>query len=373
MVGRIITLAFGLTGAAGLSQFPEFSQQYLQRLSGNADRIAAVVEDFDRDAARRDLSRDGLVDRLAANPDTAPRAETMTRYFRLNEAIATQLETLRASSSYERLLAAPQIADTEIAEATLRDYKPALPLTPEGAVFAGVGFLAGWGLWSVIWTIFGWPVRAMRRRRYRDLRDHHGHAHAAGGQDHHHLGNPDLEGPVAEGDLDGIAGRPVPGLQLVATDGSVVDLSRLSGVNALVCLPLLGKPGAPFPHGWDGVGDGTDATAIALSFRDAYDMLLKKGLADVYGIGGQTTLEQKEASYRLALPFKLLADPGLEVAQALDLPRVRLGGQGYYGQSVLILKDGQVIDALYPVKDPSKGGAALLLRLSRPRRAKARA
>ena len=43
MFMRAIAVAGGLAGAAGLSQFPEFSQQYVQRLGGAVDELTAVV------------------------------------------------------------------------------------------------------------------------------------------------------------------------------------------------------------------------------------------------------------------------------------------------------------------------------------------
>ncbi|MEM6728480.1 MAG: DUF2937 family protein, partial [Pseudomonadota bacterium] len=39
MILRIFALIFGLSGAASLSQFPEFAQQYLQRLAGKVDQL----------------------------------------------------------------------------------------------------------------------------------------------------------------------------------------------------------------------------------------------------------------------------------------------------------------------------------------------
>ena len=43
MILRTMALAAGLTGAATLSQFPEFSQQYTQRLGGAVDELSAIV------------------------------------------------------------------------------------------------------------------------------------------------------------------------------------------------------------------------------------------------------------------------------------------------------------------------------------------
>ena len=46
MIIRAITLAGGLAVGAGASQFPEFSQQYAQRLGGAVDALGEVVRGF---------------------------------------------------------------------------------------------------------------------------------------------------------------------------------------------------------------------------------------------------------------------------------------------------------------------------------------
>ena len=57
MIVRAITLAGGLAVGAGTSQFPEFSQQYAQRLGGAVDALSEVVADFDTSAVAEGLSR----------------------------------------------------------------------------------------------------------------------------------------------------------------------------------------------------------------------------------------------------------------------------------------------------------------------------
>ncbi|WP_300519133.1 DUF2937 family protein [Aliiroseovarius sp.] len=54
---RVLALVGGLGGAVTLSQFPEYSQQYLQRLAGAVDELSAVVAAFDASAAGFDLTR----------------------------------------------------------------------------------------------------------------------------------------------------------------------------------------------------------------------------------------------------------------------------------------------------------------------------
>ena len=58
---RALILAGGVAGAAGLSQFPEYSQQYNQRLAGAVDELSHVVADFDASAAAEGLSREAAL------------------------------------------------------------------------------------------------------------------------------------------------------------------------------------------------------------------------------------------------------------------------------------------------------------------------
>ena len=50
MIARALALLGGLAGGVSLSQFPEYSQQYIQRLAGAVDELTLFVEGFDADA-----------------------------------------------------------------------------------------------------------------------------------------------------------------------------------------------------------------------------------------------------------------------------------------------------------------------------------
>ena len=52
---RVVSVVVGLMGGAGLAQFPEYAQQYTQRLGGALDELSRVVADFDRSAAATGL------------------------------------------------------------------------------------------------------------------------------------------------------------------------------------------------------------------------------------------------------------------------------------------------------------------------------
>lgn len=163
MLVRAITLAGGLTGAAGLSQFPEFSQQYIQRLGGAVDELTRVVAEFDADAAALGLSRGEALGQLAQGGSFgAERARTMEETIARQERLSTDLAALRDASPFLRASQPVRFADSEIASRTYEDFKPAVPLTVEGVVFAGAGFFAGFVVIGALLAVLRLPFRRRR-------------------------------------------------------------------------------------------------------------------------------------------------------------------------------------------------------------------
>ncbi|WP_291240618.1 DUF2937 family protein [Gemmobacter sp.] len=159
---RVLALAGGIAGAAALSQFPEFSQQYLQRLAGQADALQAVVEDFDRSAARNLLSRDEALAQVQGTPFLEDRRADLTRTFARAERVAGDLALLRAATPLERLMMPQRLAEPETFAATWADFRPAVPVTVDGAITAGIGFLGGWGVVNALLALLMWPFRRRR-------------------------------------------------------------------------------------------------------------------------------------------------------------------------------------------------------------------
>ncbi|MDU8928969.1 DUF2937 family protein [Alisedimentitalea sp. MJ-SS2] len=160
MLLRTITLAGGLAGAAGMSQFPEFSQQYVQRLGGAVDELSRFVEEFDADAARLNLSREAALQDLAAGGAMgAERAGTVGATLARHARLSADLQALQAAGPFTRAYRATRLTDTEIATNAWTAFKPAMPLTFEGASFAGIGFLGGilalGGVFALLRRLFG--------------------------------------------------------------------------------------------------------------------------------------------------------------------------------------------------------------------------
>jgi hypothetical protein len=161
MIGRMLTLAGGLAGAVGLSQFPEFSQQYLQRLAGQVDALARVEADFDQTAERAGLTRETALVELGTAGFAGQHAEDLRATFARAEGLRNDLAMLRLAGVYERLVMPHRFADAEVFQATWEDYAPAVPVTASGLACAGLGFVAGWGL---IGGLLALLMRPFRRR-----------------------------------------------------------------------------------------------------------------------------------------------------------------------------------------------------------------
>ncbi|SHM01076.1 Protein of unknown function [Roseovarius litoreus] len=147
MILRAIAMACGLTGAVGLSQFPEFSQQYTQRLSGAVKELETIVARFDADAAGLGLTRAAALEDLAQGSAMgAARAQSMGQVLARHDRLQHALAKLSGTSSLHKALNIRGFADAELVRDTWAAYRPALPVTAEGLGFAAAGFILGYGL-----------------------------------------------------------------------------------------------------------------------------------------------------------------------------------------------------------------------------------
>ncbi len=159
---RVLALAAGLSGAAALSQFPEFSQQYLQRLGGQAEALQKVVAAFDSSATRALLTREEALAELDGTRFLAQHQGDMRAVIARSERASADYALLRAAGPLERLALPHRFRDTETLQATWNDFRPALPLTVEGAASAGVGFGLGWAVLALLSGLFLRPFRKNR-------------------------------------------------------------------------------------------------------------------------------------------------------------------------------------------------------------------
>jgi peroxiredoxin len=163
----------------------------------------------------------------------------------------------------------------------------------------------------------------------------------------------DLPAPDDDGAARHLPGLAMPPVALTGTTGTTVRLDQLGdGRSVLYLYPMTGRPGEALPDGWDTIPGARGCTPEACAFRDHHADLLAAGADAVYGLSSQSTEEQVEAVTRLHLPFPLLSDAALQLADLLRLPTFEAGGTTRYRRLTLIITAGKIEHAFYPIFPP---------------------
>ena len=164
----------------------------------------------------------------------------------------------------------------------------------------------------------------------------------------------DIPAPQDDGAARHLAGLKLPSVPLTATDGSQVDLSKLTGRTVVYIYPRTGVPGQPSPDGWDAIPGARGCTPQSCSFRDHFAELKGLGVEQLYGLSTQDSEYQREAAERLHLPFAILSDADLKLTQALRLPTFEVEGMTLLKRLTLVIDDGRITHVFYPVFPPDK-------------------
>ena len=167
---------------------------------------------------------------------------------------------------------------------------------------------------------------------------------------------PDLPAPVDDGAADHLERMEVPaGLPLPSTRGEALDLAAASAERLLVAYvyPRTGRPGEPLPTGWDDIPGARGCTPQSCAYRDALAEFDALG-ASVVGISAQTPAEQSEFAAREHIPFPLLSDTAQRLAEELGLPTFEVDGMTLYRRLTMVVEDGRVAKAFYPVFPPDR-------------------
>ena len=169
-----------------------------------------------------------------------------------------------------------------------------------------------------------------------------------------------LPAPIDDGSADHLRGMSLPEVSLPSTSGGRVDLALLTEWTVLFCYPMTGRPGVPLPDGWDDIPGARGCTPQSCAFRDLSRELADKGVSTVFGVSTQDTGYQKEAAGRLQLPFALLSDARLELANALQLPTMSVAGKILLRRLTLVLSGTRIKRVFYPVFPPHRNAADVM-------------
>jgi hypothetical protein len=143
MIGRILNGLAATLGAAGFAQFPAFFQQYLQRLGGMLDQARLDVARLLKDAQSQGQTLETYLEELRATGSSAAAGTADRELDRVDTVkdLEAAYNTLTLADPLERPTAFMVHFDPRVAEETMKAFQPAVPVTSEAMVYAGVGML----------------------------------------------------------------------------------------------------------------------------------------------------------------------------------------------------------------------------------------
>jgi len=153
-----------VVGAVAFSQFPEFIQQYLQRLGGHLDEARRQVAKFTEAASKADLTLPEFIARTDANGDhaVARLGDVMQGAVERADELAFANAAIHNATLWERPFVFIRHLDPEIARATWSIYQPAVPTTLEGLLYALAGVVCALTLY---YGAIKYPTLAVLRAR----------------------------------------------------------------------------------------------------------------------------------------------------------------------------------------------------------------
>jgi peroxiredoxin len=155
--------------------------------------------------------------------------------------------------------------------------------------------------------------------------------------------------PVPEDDG---AAEHLPGMRL---DGT--QLAELAGGTLVAFVyPRTGTPGQPSPSGWDEIPGARGCTPQSCGFRDLHAEFEQLG-AEVVGISAMDPAEQSAFAERERIPYPLLNDRELSLADSLGLPTFEVAGMRLYKRLTFVARAGEIVKAFYPVFPPDQNAA----------------
>lgn len=164
--------------------------------------------------------------------------------------------------------------------------------------------------------------------------------------------------------LESLLGMPLPSLRLACTTGGELDLATLAIEPVVVFVHPGTETLREVPEDPDGLL-GSGCTLQNRVFRERVASFAGRRF-HVVGVSARPAEEQRRFCRRERLQFPLLSDPGLELADAIDLPTsISQGGERVYDRLTFIAHDGVIDRVFHPIPIPRRNALDVLAWLDR--------
>ena len=137
--GIVGAVVFGI----GMSQFPEFTKQYQQRLDGAVNELRIITQEFDRAAADQNMTREQALATYTDSYFLGIRVDELEVTFLRFDRLSEDLRILENADAMGRFTSFLHMTDNQLVNSTWTAYEPAMPVDSDGYVFAVIGAMGG--------------------------------------------------------------------------------------------------------------------------------------------------------------------------------------------------------------------------------------
>ncbi len=147
----VIDRVLCVLGAVLFSQGPEFMQQYLQRLGGHLSEAQRQLGLFREAATRSGRTLEQFIAQTRSNSDASivQLGSVMHDAAERTASLQAAHDAIQSASLWTRPFVFLRHVDVSIAQGTWTAYKPAVPTTLEGLVYAVTGMLVFLAIYHV--------------------------------------------------------------------------------------------------------------------------------------------------------------------------------------------------------------------------------
>lgn len=151
-ISRFLDRLFAVGGAFLFSQFPAYFQQYTQRLAGHLAELNYHLAELSRIAQASGKSLTAYIHKFSTNPDLdfAQQGVMMQGLIERQYILSDAYRKLTEASLFAKPYLFSVHFQADIAKGTLHDFQPALAFTAEGLLYAILGIVFGYAIYSSI-------------------------------------------------------------------------------------------------------------------------------------------------------------------------------------------------------------------------------